>query len=177
MGSRKCPRHNAHAVSVLRQGTLEFDFALKWREVALAHAAEEHQLRELHRRASRAQHPPTPRTHITSRVHALERLHRVSTEQTPNLPCMATFCSCAVRRGETSIWLSDFCRRQCLGAACVGTPMYTCEQPARIQILPISLTRQFLCRRRLRPSLAAGLRTLSGSSGAAHSPTTPASSL
>ena len=30
-------------------GTLEFDFALKWRELALAHKAEEERLHELHR--------------------------------------------------------------------------------------------------------------------------------
>jgi non-POU domain-containing octamer-binding protein len=30
-------------------GSLEFDFALRWRELALAHAAEKDRLRELHR--------------------------------------------------------------------------------------------------------------------------------
>ena len=35
-------------------GSLEFDFALKWRELQLAHKAESDQLAELHRQASTA---------------------------------------------------------------------------------------------------------------------------
>ena len=41
-------------------GSLEFDFALKWRELQLAHKAESDQLAELHRQASTGRRAACP---------------------------------------------------------------------------------------------------------------------
>ena len=43
------PLYASYALVCVRSGSLEFDFALRWRELALAHQAESERLAEVHR--------------------------------------------------------------------------------------------------------------------------------